>query len=795
MLMSGNQSPDYGALSPSRNVANVEVGVTESTFVSESKNTVTTTKYRVANICCGKEADLIKKELDGVAGIKAVNVNLVGRLAHIKHDTQLLTAANISERLNKLHLGISIMETGTAGKTETDQRERIKIYLKITNLIVITCLLVTLVVSVVKKYTWKKWVAVPLIILGGLPILWKALVDIRRLVLANINLLMLIAVAGTIALHEWLDGAIIIYVFCLADILQKYSKYKVQKDISELMLSTPEVAVLAETNKSVPVEDVPMGTLIVIVAGERIALDGEVVKGSAAVDESSITGESNPVSKKVGSSVYGGTVIQSGYLRVKTTCEAGESTMSRVKQMVEEAQSKSSRTEEVLNKFAKFYTPLVLTTSLLLFLIPFIVFKTTDLLTEKDIETWGKRALIILVVACPCALIMAVPIPMVCGITQAAHMGALIKGGTFLERLAKVKLIAFDKTGTLTEGRFQVLNEKVVNDDGLDAIRLAAALETKSSHPLAACIVNHYSGCITDKISDFGVNVGLPEVTKFKNEDGLGLSGVIEEHSVYVGNLELLEKLNTEIDPADRVVFNEWSDDGQTVVFIIVDGRLCLMLGMADKCRESAKDTISALSKMGVETVMITGDNAGVAEVMQRKVGISEYQAGMKPDDKLAWIESRKMDVVKEKKKRKILAMIGDGINDGPSLAASDVGIAIGSSATALAVQSAGISLMSDNLMKIPALIRLSKSLRFLIFQNIFGALLIKVIFVIAALAGKEMLWLAVLSDVLGLLFVVVNGLRPLRWKENTQLEIEYSDVVENDQEKVQLVVKNNTTV
>jgi len=717
-----------------------------------------TIRLRVQNICCAKEVNLIKNTLKDVVGINTVFVNVIGRMAFISHDQNIIPTQEIIDKLNALHLGISLMEKGSNEVNNT--KSKLYLALRIITFVVLTILFITTIVAHTEHLFWVQWSAIAIYIIGGIPMLYKALLDLKRCVLANINLLMLIAVAGTIGLKEWLDGSIIIYVFYIATLLESICRYKVEKDIAELMLTSPDTAVLAETNETVSVEEIPIGTLILICAGEKIALDGEVVKGRAAVDESSLTGEATPVTKVIGKQVFAGTIIQSGYLKVETTCDASSSTISKVSKLMEEAQAKSSRSEEILNTFAKFYTPIILIVSFLVFIVPFILYKMEVEVDEEHMREWGIRALIILVVACPCSIIMAAPIAMISGITNAAKNGALIKGSMHLEMLSMINLVAFDKTGTLTEGRFQVIKEYSPNNlIRNEALKKAAALETKSTHPIASTIINHYSGCITSKISELGAQVGLPDVSKFKNEDGLGLSGLINNQIVLAGNLELMQNYNMDIDEEYIQCHKAWLLDGCTVVFVAVDNEIQLVLALADKCRATAAQCVNSFRRANIACVMLTGDAEGPALMIKAKLNLEDCIHSMKPKDKYNWVMERK-----EETPEPCIAMVGDGVNDSPALAAADVGIAIGPSATALAVESAGVSLMSDNLMKLVDLALLARYCRRIVWQNIIGSVTIKVIMVGVALSGHGLLWLAILSDVLGLLFVTLNGLRPLRW-------------------------------
>ncbi|XP_012554162.2 probable cadmium-transporting ATPase [Hydra vulgaris] len=735
---------------------------------------VQTIKLRIQNICCGKEAVVIKEKLINLNGIKSVNVNIVSRLAYVTHDASVIQSSVILKILNDLQLGASLLESGTLDHQEN---KFFKTFLfQWFNLIIMTSLFIAVVVTSFKKPLYTKWISIPLLTIGGLPMLHMLFLNLKRKVFANINLLMLIAIIGAVVLYEWLDACIIVYVFIIAELIERICKYKVEKSIAALMVKRPNVAVLAENNKTVPIEQVQIGSLIIVCAGEQIPLDGEVVSGKAAVDESTITGESVPVKKVVSSKVFSGTILQTGFLKIKTVCDYNSSTLFQISQLTELALAKESHTVKLMNKFAQYYIPIILFGSFLCFMIPYIIHKVKpSIISNTGIHLWGVRALTILVAGCPCSLVMATPLAIVSGITTAAKNGLLIKGGEYLELLARTKTIAFDKTATLTEGRFQVINEAFFNSmNGDDVIKVAAALELKSSHPLAAPIVSRYLGCLTDMLLKEGSQFGLPEVSDFEVESGMGLQGKIEGVNVAIGNIELMKKLNILIHQKSQEYLKDWSNQGFTVVFIAIDGTLKGIYGLADKLRVSAPLVVEQLQKMGIEVTMLTGDNEGSAMMVMRNIGLKSCRFSMTPTNKFEWIEQKKNECHKV---GFTVAMIGDGINDSPALAAADVGIAIGSSAAALTFQSAGILQMSDNLLKIVDLLQLAKYCRIIVFQNIIGAVLIKLVFVLIALSGHSMLWFAVLSDAFGLLYVMLNGMRPLYWKP----KVGNADVTQKD--------------
>ena len=745
------------------------------------------TKLRVQNICCAMESKLVLDTLEPLDGVKSVSVNVIGRIAYVHYDPEATSPNEMVNTLNKVHLGASIMETGSHRLQE--RKVPFSLYWYVVYVLIQTVLLTVAVAAYFTQKAWFEWVAIAEIIFGIGPVLKRAFFSIKTCSV-DINILMLIAITGTLAIQSWLEGAAVVYVYSLADAMQEFSMYMVQRTISGLMLKAPPVVILASSGECVPVEEVTIGTAIAIRPGERIPLDGEVVKGRAAVDESSVSGESVPVEKSEGSKVFSGTVNQNGYLEVKTTSDSTTSTVSKVAQLVQEAQTSSTRTEVAINRFAKYYTPAVVIVAALVFVIPAILGAASVGNYSEELKEWGRRALVLLVIACPCALVMSTPIAVVCSITAAARKGALIKGGVHLETLAQLKVLAFDKTGTLTEGKFQVVDKVCPLDaDEQATLRLAAALESKSSHPLAAAVVNDFFGCIAGNVD----SVTLPEVSRFQLEEGQGISGVVEGHLVEIGNYELLDRLSQELDKDMEDNYFTWSNESKTVIFVCVDDEVAMMIALADTIRPNTLAALDWLRRLGVQTAMITGDNSRTALAVMRNLGLDECIAEMKPQDKLSWIKEKQdgEDDIKDKtrescwcrccpvprpgyvhvgssgKNQSIVGMVGDGVNDGPALAAANIGIAMGAGGTALAVEAADVALMSNNLAKIPELVGIGRYCRRVVTQNIFFAVVFKLVIMIAAILGKASLWMAVLSDVLGLLFVLLNGLRPLWWKSD----------------------------
>ena len=402
----------------------------------------------------------------------------------------------------------------------------------------------------------------------------------------------------------------------------------------------------------------------------------------------------------------------------------------------------------------------------------------------------------LLVIACPCALVMATPIAVVCGITAAARKGSLIKGGVHLETLARLEVLAFDKTGTLTEGKFQVVDvECAFGVEEEATLRLAAALESKSSHPLAAAVVNKFSGCVAEMLTS--ESPSLPEVSRFQLHEGQGISGNVDGHVVQIGNREFLHRISANpLTASMEDNYISWSNESKTVIFVCVDNKLAMMISLADTVRPNSLLALDWLKKLRIQSAMITGDNSRTAMAVKARLGLDEFVAEMKPENKLKWITDRQAGVTDDDydgkieceqperpclpswtscrqykflasrdKKKGIVGMVGDGVNDGPALAAANIGIAMGAGGTALAVEAADVALMSNNLSKIPELVELGRFCRLVVAENIAFSVILKLGIVIATLAGKTALWMAVVADVLGLLFVLLNGLRPLWWK------------------------------
>lgn len=572
-----------------------------------------------------------------------------------------------------------------------------------------------------------------------LPKAWRALVTLRP----DMNLLMSIAVVGAIAIGEWFEGAAVAFLFSLSLLLESWSIGRARRAIASLMDLTPPVAHLrgdsGEVRDVVPAE-VPVGSTLMIRPGEKIPLDGEVIVGNSDVNQAPITGESVPVEKLVGSKLFAGTINGDGLLEMRSTKAAEDTTLARIIQMVGDAGSKRAPSEKWVEKFAAVYTPVVMAVALLMLLIP-------TLLLGQPWSVWIYRSLVLLVIACPCALVISTPVSVVASLAAAARNGVLVKGGVFIELPGKLVAIAMDKTGTLTKGAPEVIDVVPMNGhDEEELLTRAGALELNSNHPLARAIVN--------ETKKRGMTM-LP-AESFETIQGKGATGVIDGKTYWLGSHRYLEQRGQET-PEVRQQLEAMQEAGRTVVVIGNDEHVCGFITLADAIRDETREAINTLHQVGIKRiVMLTGDNEGTAKAIGKESGIDEVHAELLPEDKVAEVE----ELVS---RYEHVAMIGDGVNDAPALARASLGLAMGAAGSDAAIETADIALMSDDLSKLPWLIEHSRRTLSVIRQNIWFSLAIKALFVVLTLAGVASLWAAIAADMGASLLVIANGLRLLR--------------------------------
>lgn len=581
------------------------------------------------------------------------------------------------------------------------------------------------------------------IVSGGWLIFPKAWYAARRL-RPDMNLLMTVAVVGAALISEWFEAATVTFLFSVALLLESWSVGRARRAISGLLDLSPDTARYYDPQSGevveAPIADVSLGATVLVRPGERIPLDGTVTKGRTKINQAPITGESKPVTKEPGDPVYAGTINDEGAFEFEATKEASDTTLARIIRMVEDAQSRRAESEQWVEKFARYYTPGMMLLAAGIAVLP-------PLLLGGSWYTWFYEALVILVIACPCALVISTPVSIVAGLSAAARAGVLVKGGVYLEMPARVRAIALDKTGTLTLGHPEV--QRVEGLDGTseeELLRLAAALESSSEHPLARAILR--------RAEQDGLTVQPAQ--DFQAITGKGATATIDGSQYWIGSHRLVHEMEAE-GPGMHERAEELEDAGHTVVALGKGNTLMGLISIGDGVRPEAKDSVEKLRDEGIENiVMLTGDNEGTAKAVSEATGVTEYRAELLPEDKVKTIQElvRKWEWV---------AMVGDGVNDAPAMAEASFGIAMGAMGTDVAIETADIALMTDDLRRLPWLIRHSKRTLRVIRQNVFFALGVKVVFIVLAFAGLATLWMAIAADTGASLLVIFNGLRLLK--------------------------------
>lgn len=581
---------------------------------------------------------------------------------------------------------------------------------------------------------------------GGLLVWRRALVSLKARIL-DMNVLMSVAVFGAAALGEWGEGATVFFLFALGGLLESRSLERTRRSIRDLMDFTPPVARVKRAGAFIelPIGEVRVGDTVLVRPGERVPVDGVVSDGSSAIDESPITGESIPAEKTIGDQVFAGTLNATGLIEVRASAEATDSTLARIVYLVEEAQASRAPSQTFIERFSRYYTPVVIWLAVAIAVVPPLL----GALLGMDVgpaSEWVRRALVMLVVSCPCALVISTPVSIVSGITRASRDGILVKGGAFLEVAAQVKAVAFDKTGTLTRGRPELA--RVVGLHGrteADVLAIAGALESHSNHPIAQAVVRAASGA---------AHPG--RLTEFRETPGQGVSA-------------LLDGARWEIcSPACAEDRGAWDDElamavtgaetaGETALVMLTDGAAVGIIGVADEVRAETAGAVAQLKRQGIEhLVMLTGDNERVGQAVTEQVGLTGFLARLLPE--------AKTDAVRVLKDRyATVAMVGDGVNDAPALAAADIGIAMGAAGSDTALETADVALMRDDLSSLPGFFALGRRTVRTIKQNVVFSIVVKAVFLGLALTGYATLWMAVFADTGVSLLVILNGMRLLR--------------------------------
>ena len=699
-----------------------------------------TAKYRIANMDCPTEERLIRNKLANMAGVVGLDFNLMNRVLDVHHT--LPTLATVEAALHGIGMEAIPMQADAVVARDPNEGSLSSLQ---KGLLVVS----GLAAAGAEALAWTTHEdSSPLVIAlallsiatGGWPTLKKGWIALKTFTL-NINFLMSLAVFGAIAIGQWPEAAMVIFLFAIAELIEGLSLNRARNAVHSLMQLAPDTATVADASgawQPVPVATVAIGTLMRVKPGERIALDGIVQSGASSVNQAPITGESMPVDKAVGDVVYAGTINERGLLDVTVTANSGNSTLAKIVKVIEETQGKQAPTQRFVDNFARYYTPAVVVFAILVAVLP-------PLLLGQPFMAWVYKALVMLVIACPCALVISTPVTVVSGLTAAARRGILVKGGQFLETGYRIKAIAVDKTGTLTMGKPAVTDVVALEGSDRDAILLlAASLDANSAHPLAAAIVK----------AGPPVSNHLP-VTQFAALHGRGVQGTIDGQTYYLGNARLMTELKL-LTPALQAILARLEQQAYTAMVLASPAGALGVIAVADVLRPTAAAAIARLNALGVTTVMLTGDNLLTAQRIAAEVGVSLVKAELLPENKLDEIKALQQQFG-------VVAMLGDGVNDAPALAQADIGFAMGAAGSDTAIETADVALMDDELGKLPEFISLSQRTRSILVQNISFAIGIKAVFFGLALAGMATLWMAVFADVGASLLVVANGLRLLR--------------------------------
>lgn len=586
------------------------------------------------------------------------------------------------------------------------------------------------------------------IIVGGSRLFKAGLSNLSRLQF-DMKALMTIAIIGAAVIGQWGEGATVVILFAISEALESYSMDKARQSIRSLMDIAPKEALILRDGRelNLEVDDIQINDIMIVKPGQKIPMDGVVVKGFSTVNQAAITGESVPVSKALDDEVFAGTLNEEGLLEIKVTKLADDTTIARIIHLVEEAQAERAPSQAFVDRFAKYYTPIIMLVALGVAVIPPLFF-------AAEWSKWIYQGLAVLVVGCPCALVISTPVSIVTSIGNAARNGVLIKGGVHLEELGAIKAVAFDKTGTLTKGTPVVTDYLPQPDVNAEQIfKIVAALEKGSQHPLSSAIIK--------RAEEKQLAYQDILVEDFSSHTGMGIQGKVENERYYVGNPALFNEVLVNGIPSEVTTeILALQSQGKTVMIVGTSKRVLGLIAVADEIRQSSKKVVQHLHSLGIEkTIMLTGDNAATAKAIGEQAGVAEIQAELLPQDKLAFIKKLRLKYGR-------VAMVGDGINDAPALAAATVGVAMGVAGTDTALETADIALMADDLEKLPFTLTLSRKTLFIIKQNIIFSLGIKLVALLLVVPGWLTLWIAIFADMGATLIVTLNSLRLLKVKD-----------------------------
>ncbi len=699
--------------------------------------------FLIRTMCCPTEERLIRKSLEGMDGIHRLDFNLMDRQLTVQHSlASTEEILSVLGRINMAAVELPGPKVGQPAKPEPHSSGNSWWLLVASGAAALAAEVMAWVTGVENAPAIIALVLAS-ILSGGLPILrrgWSAL----RTCTLNINFLMTVAALGALAIGQWPEAAVVIWLFAIADRLEALSLDRARNAISGLMAIAPETATVCDEAglwRVVEASAVRIGQICRVRPGERVPLDGVVTAGYSSVNQASITGESLPVEKGAGDRVFAGTVNGNGVFEFRVSGDYEHTTLARIIQSVQQAQAQRAPAQRLVDAFAERYTPVVVVVALLVAVLP-------PLFMGLAWSEWIYKALVLLVISCPCALVISIPVSVVSGLAAAAHHGILVKGGVYLEIGRKLRFVALDKTGTLTRGRPVVTDVILLETrDAAETLHIAASLEEHAAHPLARSIVERWN---TEDRGD-----PLLTVTGFRNLPGRGVAGEIGGVGYYVGNLRFMAERDLRRPDLEETVARLEGEGKTGVVLATAAGPLAI-IGVADVLRDSSRRAIASLHALGIRTVVLSGDNLTAVRAVGLGAGIDDVRGNLLPEDKLT--------AIAELQKSGPVGMVGDGINDAPALARSDIGFAMGAAGSDTALETADVALMDDDLNKVPDFIHLSRKTWVIIIQNVVFSLATKALFFGLALAGQATLWMAVFADMGVSLLVIGNSLRLLRF-------------------------------
>jgi Cd2+/Zn2+-exporting ATPase len=689
--------------------------------------------FRVEGMDCREEVVILERRLKPLRGLEDLSADLIGQRLHVKYDAAKLTTAAMVDAVSQTGLRMWLEHEEPLVREHADWRGT-------AGLVAGAAILAGLAGGALGWPGVSMTACLTAVAAGIVYPARRAWMAVRAGSL-DINVLMVVAVIGAVALRDYLEAASVVFLFAVAQWLEVRTMTRARQAISALVALAPKDALVQRDGREarVPLDGVRVGDVVIVRPGDKVPLDGVVVAGRSDVNEAPMTGESLPVDKSPGAEVFAGTINGHGTLDVRVERLVRDTRLARVIHLVETAQATRAPLQSFVERFAARYTPAVVLLALAIGIGPWLA-------GVEAPGLWVYRALVLLVIACPCALVISTPVSFVAALSAAARHGVLVKGGASLERLAAVRVVAFDKTGTLTRGQLSVVEVLSIEPNRRDELlRLAASLEARDSHPIAKAIVAH--------ARDLGLD--LAPVQEFAVTPGVGVEGVVDGHRISAGGDRQRERHGAlPVDFETRLAMVTAEHALRVIVY--VDGRPVGAVLLADEPRPAARDALDLLRGLGVaRTVMLTGDSDAVAQSVAHRVGVDEVHASLLP--------AAKHELIGTLRARGAVLMVGDGINDAPALAAADVGIAMGAIGSDVALETADVALMSDDLLKLPYVLRLARATVRNVRVNVAISLALKLVFLIMAVTGSATLWMAILADTGATLIVVANALRLLR--------------------------------